>query len=119
MSEHDEQAALFEWMAWNEPRLPDLWFAYAIPNGTRTTIRIAKRMKDEGVKKGVPDIHLPVARGRYHGLYIEMKVGKNKPSPEQKEWLRRLAEQGHFTICCYGWMQAAKILESYILGGIP
>ena len=50
-------------------------------------IRTAANLKKEGVKRGVPDICLPVSRGKYHGLYIEMKAGKNKPSKEQKEWI--------------------------------
>ena len=42
-------------------------------------------LKKEGVKAGVPDIVLPVLRCTYHGLYIELKVGRNKTSLKQKE----------------------------------
>ena len=63
MSEHDEQVALFQWMRLHEAQYPELKFAFAIPNGTRTTPRVAARMKAEGVLKGVSDIFLPCARG--------------------------------------------------------
>mgnify|MGYP004433785991 CR=1 FL=1 len=39
--------------------------------------RTAANLKRQGVKAGVPDLHLPVARGGYNGLYIELKVGSN------------------------------------------
>jgi len=32
-----------------------------------------ERFKREGVLAGVSDIFVPVARGEFHGLYIEMK----------------------------------------------
>ena len=43
-------------------------------------------MKRQGVKAGVPDICLPVARNGYHGLYIELKAGKNKATKNQEKW---------------------------------
>jgi len=54
----------------------------------------------EGVKRGVPDVFLPVARGGYHGLWIEMKYGKNKTTSNQKWWLNELKDQGYKTAVC-------------------
>lgn len=68
----------------------------------------------QGVKAGVPDLHLPVARGGYHGLYIELKVGSNKPTQLQKKWLSNLNEQGYLAVVCYGWQQAAEQLINYL-----
>ena len=58
-----------------------------------------------GVKKGVPDLCLPVARGRYHGLYIELKT------PTGRE---RLNAEGCFAEICHGWESAAKVLAWYL-----
>ena len=61
-SEHEEQVALFEWAEWNKRQYPELELMFAIPNGGQRHVVVAKKLKDEGVKAGVPDIFLPVAR---------------------------------------------------------
>jgi len=57
---------------------------FAIPNGGLRNIRTAVRLKKEGVLAGVPDLFLPVARGKFHGLFIELKTDKGVLSPSQK-----------------------------------
>lgn len=68
----------------------------------------------QGVKAGVPDLHLPVARGGYHGLYIELKVGSNKATALQKDWIKELTKQGYLAVVCYGWQEAAEQLVNYL-----
>lgn len=118
--EDDEQAALFRWasvMA-NSGYLTRLMFA--VPNGGYRRPREAARMKLAGVKSGVPDIMLPVPRGGFHGLFIELKrpivKGEPKPvvSPEQKHWLKELDAQGYMATVCYGWLEAKEVIESYL-----
>lgn len=74
----------------------------------------AANLKRQGVKAGVPDLCLPVTRGRYHGLYIEMKYGKNKTSEEQNKWLDALAWQGYAVAVCYGWEKAQELIVKYL-----
>ena len=57
---------------------------FAIPNGGIRNIRTAVRLKKEGVLAGVPDLFLPVARGKFNGLFIELKTDKGVLSPSQK-----------------------------------
>ena len=114
--EHDEQVALFQWAALEAGIHPELELMYAVPNGTRTTMGIARKMKAEGVKKGVPDICLPVSRRGFHGLYIEMKMPGNYPTPEQKGWLKALLEQGYLATDCHGWIEAKELIETYLKG---
>jgi hypothetical protein len=102
----------------NEVLWPELALFHAIPNGGFRTKVTAAKLKAEGVKAGVLDTHLPVARGGYHGLWIEMKYGRNKPTEEQKWWIEELRSQGHFVTVCYGWEPAAETLEHYIRGRI-
>lgn len=118
LSESQEQINLFKWAGFASCKYPDLEWMYHIPNGGKRDIGTARKLKAEGVKAGVPDIHLPVARGKYIGLYIELKVGKNKATDNQKTWLEGLSNQGHKTCICYGWESASEVLIKYLEGKI-
>lgn len=113
-TEAEEQMIIFRWAAYMKQQKPELALLYHVPNGGKRDIGTAKKLKYEGVKAGVPDIVLPVSRGGYHGLYIELKVGKNKPTKEQKEWLEALKQEGYYTTWCIGSNQAIKIIEEYL-----
>lgn len=89
-----------------------------IPNGGSRDQIEAKRLKEQGVKPGVPDLCLPVARGQYHGLYIEMKTEAGKDSPEQIWWREQLTAQGYFSTVCHGWESAVRVLEWYLGLGV-
>ena len=114
MNEHQHQVALFDWARMNERPYPELTLLYANPLGGKRPKRTAARMKAEGAKAGIPDITLPVARAGYHGLYIEMKVGRNKPTESQRWWLDALAMEGYRTTVCYSWEEARDVLIAYL-----
>lgn len=82
-SETTEQIALFNWAKRTESILPELALMYHVPNeGKRSNGGI---LKAAGLKSGVPDICLPVANNGFHGLYIELKFGKNKATVDAIE----------------------------------
>lgn len=113
-SEHAEQVALFAWAEDNVERLPALSLMFAIPNGGHRHAAVAAKLKMEGVRAGVPDIFLPwPAHGR-HGLFIEMKYGRNKTSNSQQLWLQRLAQAGYATAICYSAQEAIQVVEEYL-----
>ena len=112
--ESNEQQALFQWAKFMEQKYPELRLLYHPPNGGKRDKREAARLKREGVKAGVPDLCLPVARGEFHGLYIELKAGKNKPTDAQKEWISDLILQGYYACVCVGWEQAAEVIGDYL-----
>ena len=74
MSEHDEQVALFQWAGYQLGACPELALMFAIPNGGDRHPAVAGKLRDEGVKAGVPDIFLPVPRGKYHGMFYGNEV---------------------------------------------
>ncbi len=116
--EETEQINLFRWAAFAENIYPELKLMYHVPNEGKRSIVTGSRLKQAGLKSGVPDIVLPVAKGEYIGLYIELKYGKNKLTENQKYWLKELRSQRHLTAVCYGWEQARELIESYLkLGG--
>lgn len=112
--EAKEQEALFCWAAWAVGQYPELKLLHHIPNGGSRNKIEAANLKRQGVKAGVPDVHLPVARGGFHGLYIEMKYGDNKPTDKQNQWLFDLSEQRYCTAVCYSWVEAKEKIEWYL-----
>ena len=82
MTEDQIQQAVIRWSQQANVRkmFPQLALLYHIPNERKCTPQQGARLKRMGVKSGVPDLHLPVARGVYHGLYLEMKTEKGRVS---------------------------------------
>ena len=116
MSEHDEQSAIFEWAALMQGAYPELGLLFAIPNGGKRDKATAGKLKAEGVKAGVPDLFLPVAKDGYHGLFIELKVGDNTPSKVQDAWIMSLRSNGYCVIVVWGWERAINAIKNYIEG---
>lgn len=116
MIQHEEieQATLFSWAELESGAYPVLQWLYHVPNGGLRNKRVAAKLKACGAKAGVPDVALPVARGGYIGLWIEMKHGYNKPTKEQRKWLDMLDAEGHKTAVCYSWEEARDVILEYI-----
>jgi hypothetical protein len=89
---------------------------YAIPNGGRRSRAVAGKLKAEGVKPGVLDLHLPAARRGYHGLWIEMKYGRNDLTDLQRDFAADLQNEGHRVVTCWTRDQACEVLEWYLTG---
>lgn len=115
--ESNEQQTLFEWAKRMEGRWPELRMLYHIPNEGKRSQRTGARMKAEGMKCGVPDICLPVARGEHHGLYIELKRRRNsKVTKEQLDWIADLVAQGYVAAVCRGCDEAISLITRYLSG---
>lgn len=110
-----EQQQVIKWS--QQPSIrqayPELAMLYHIPNERADKVQAAI-LKAMGVKKGVPDLHLPIPSGNYHGLYIEMKAVDGKPEDEQIWWLEHLKANGYACTVCYGWQQATEVLLWYM-----
>lgn len=116
MSEAQEQVALMQWANLHRGKYPELELLYHIPNGGSRHPAEAARLKQQGVKAGVPDLCLPVARCGCNGLYIELKAGRNKPTKDQIKWLEQLARQGYRAITCWGFEAAKDEIIRYLEG---
>lgn len=114
-TEAQEQAALFEWAAFEAQKHPELALMFHIPNEGKRSGRTGAELIRQGLKRGVPDVFLPVARGGKHGLFIEMKRVKGSTmSKDQREWCDKLREQGYVAEICYGWENAANTIRKYL-----
>ena len=115
-SEHGNQVALFVWASQLFNQYPLLRLMYAIPNGGKRDKITAANLKAEGVKAGMLDVCLPVPVGAYHGLYIELKVGKNKPTEEQYWYIAELRKLGYRVEWVVGWEAASQLVLAYLRG---
>lgn len=108
-SEHDEQVKLFQ-LAQEHGQLANM---FAIPNGGLRSKATAGKLKAEGVRSGVPDIFLPLPSRGYHGCFLEMKVGYNKPTENQEQWMEALTAAGYYCIVCWSAEEALQNLLWY------
>ena len=114
MTEFQHQKLVIDWSLAVRQKYPDLKLLYHVANERKCTAIQGANLKRQGVKKGIPDLHLPVARGSYHSLYIEMKDDKGRTSPEQNWWIEELTKQGNFCEVCHGYLSAIRVLEWYL-----
>ena len=114
-SEEQEQEAVFEWVVLMRNQYPELDLLYHCPNGADRHPAVAAKLKRQGVKAGVPDLFLPVARGGFHGLYIELKRRKGgRVSEEQASWLKALEGQMYRAVVCHGAEEACDEIYRYL-----
>ena len=113
-SEALEQINLIRWCELQKNIYPGVELIFAIPNGGSRHKLEAANLKRQGVRAGVPDLFLPIAKGKYNGLFIELKYGKNKATDKQKEWISKLNEQNYYALVCNGFEEAKNEMIKYM-----
>ena len=107
--ESDEQSRAVCWLSKNNVVF------YHVPNGGKRNWLEAVKLKRMGVKSGVPDLCIPMARKSYHGLYIELKRKTGGSlSDNQKYWLEELARQGYDTFVACGADELIEYVKNYL-----
>jgi hypothetical protein len=113
--ESSEQIALFQWAEFAAGRYPELRLLYHIPNGGSRNAIEAHNLRLQGVKAGVPDICLPVPKGGYAALYIELKrKSKGRVSDAQRGWIEALKRAGNCALVCKGFDEARNTILEYL-----
>jgi VRR-NUC domain len=113
--EEAEQIALIEWRDIWAHKFPELNMLYAIPNGGFRAKRTAVVMRQTGTKKGTPDLHLPIPKGIYASLYIELKRTQGGSlSPDQKLVIADLKRFGNRVEVCKGCRAAIAVIADYL-----
>ena len=111
MTEKDEQIALFDWAQYRT----DLQRMFHITNEGRRSVQHTMSLLRQGMKPGVPDNMLPLARGGYHGLFIELKRRSGgRLSPEQRDWQVALLDEGYAVAVCNGFEEARETIDWYV-----
>lgn len=112
--EHKEQSLLIRWCFRHADEFKGLDAIFAIPNGGLRDAISGARLKAEGVRAGIPDLMLPVAKKGKNGLFIEMKRRtKGALGPKQKEWKARLEFLGYQVEVCRGFAEAKIAIIKY------
>ena len=103
------------------PTFPQIDLIYHIPNGgsrgsnQREAQINGARMKALGVKRGVPDLCLPIPMQGYGSLYIEMKKPKDGAlSVDQKPRIKMLTEMGNMCAIIDDWRVGVQLVYDYL-----
>lgn len=114
--EHQHQVALFEWR--DIPAVlaqyPALHLLQGSMNGIPLGAAIAGKAKAAGMLKGWPDVQLPVPRGGYTGLTVELKFGKNTATTEQLAIGELLTAEGWLVTYHWDWIEARNEIIAYL-----
>ena len=117
-SEDDHQAALLGWADAMVEVHPELECLTHVPNGGKRTKAQAARFKAMGVRRGFPDLILPVPRGRFGGLFIELKQPGGSLDADQDAWIKRLGRHGNCAVVCWSAEQARREILNYLALGV-
>lgn len=114
-TEHHIQCAVIYQCRLLERQYPELKGLIAIPNGGARHPAVAAKLKKEGVRKGVPDLFLPlpIPRGPA-GLWLVMKSPDGKVSASQKDFMEYLQWAGYKTMVCYSHEEAVGAIVGYL-----
>ncbi len=120
-SEHKEQVKVIRWWDGSRERagahllykLP-YYALYAVPNAGLRSVMLGSRMKQEGLRAGVPDLCLAVVRAPWHGFYAELKYGANKASTMQADYLAYLHDAGYHTGTYWSAETCIDAIQDYL-----
>lgn len=116
-TEDAEQKNLITWAEVAASRYPELRLLYHVPNsgGGPQHINYSRKLKAMGLKSGVPDLVLPVARQGFHGLYLELKRrAGGDVSEAQRRWHFELRQEDYRVEVCRGADAARDVLIDYL-----
>jgi hypothetical protein len=117
MTEHDLQSSIIDECNLRANQEPLFGRIFAVPNGGARSVVVGRKLKAEGVKRGVPDLVWPIPRGDYNGLVMELKVGRNKASAEQNEWLEFFESIGWYACVVHDDPAVAMNVLEWYFGG--
>lgn len=86
---------------------------WAVPNGGRRNISVAKKLKAEGVMSGIPDITL-IYKGKYYGIEVKKpktSTPKGILSINQKTRIAQIERSGGVVGLAYSVLDVVKLLE--------
>lgn len=120
MTENQEQKALVKWLSYH-PVLKR--FYLKLNNEGKRTEQQGFNLKLMGLRPGASDMLIFYPTKTYHGLFLELKRNKKYTPSErstntwvlQEEFLKLVKSVGFSGEFCYGYLDAIKIIDAYLL----
>ena len=91
---------------------PDAIFTHPMNEGKRTPFEQYK-MKYLGAKPGIPDLLIFTPNANRSGLALELKYKYNKPTPNQKKWLKSLENKNWLAVWSNNLDECIEIIDKY------
>ena len=121
------EAELQTWVAdYIRMQYPDVLFHSDYGSGIKLTIgQAAKQKRQNGGRRGWPDMFIAKGVGAYHGLFIELKkegtrIWKKDGSPasdhiaEQIRVINKLNDLGYKAVIACGFNEAKEVIDKYL-----
>jgi hypothetical protein len=111
---------LVNWFHHDYPELADDFHHFA--NERKCSMNEGRKLKRMGVKRGVLDffLALPIQHKDgfwWAGLWVELKVGKGKLTPEQSAFIHRKLQRGYEAVAVWGEEAAKAVILTYLNRG--
>ena len=103
MSEASLQANVIKYL---KLQYPSVIYCASLGGQYQPYISQRNKAKATGYVKGFPDLGIYEPRGKYHGLFIEIK--------EQKEWITQWSQRGYMAVVCKGIDSIIKVIDEYL-----
>lgn len=85
-----------------------------VKKGDWRKLKQQEEFRRMGRKKGVPDWAVMISRGKYHGLFIELKkCHSGAITKEQNAFMLRQESLGYRCVVAHGFRAALKAIEDY------
>lgn len=110
ISESTMHKTVMEWVRLH-PKLNGI--VIHMPNEGPRTERYGRLLRDMGMRAGVSDLFICMARHGFHGAWIELKSARGRVSREQASFQLDMANQGYFTMVCYSVDEAIQTISWY------
>ena len=115
--ENSLQASCIQWFRLQYPSK----LIFSIPNGAllggKNRFAVINMLKRTGLLNGVPDLFIAEPNTGCAGLFIELKVGKNKLRPQQEEIINMLRDRNYGVLICYSLDDFMRGIKNYFSGG--
>lgn len=103
-----EQIKVHEWAK----QCTDLPFIH-IPNEGKRSFANGSILKRMGLQPGVSDIFIPRAANGFHGLWVELKTGHNKPTENQLKFIDNMKKEGYEATVCWNAENAINFISNF------
>ena len=108
------QRGIIRWARMEDMNRPELALLHSIPNGAHVSDRNRMSLVSSGLLSGIPDLFLPVPRGTFHGLYIEVKSPTGRVSKPQKYIMDLLTAQNFKCTIVRSFLDGIDAIETYL-----